>query len=96
MKFQLDSLNAVYKKSHLQTLYYRKDDLEDLLKTIKNAKGDKVKQKQREGLLEELLKLESEIDELEALYGKELRKVRKVSQMEFVQEVTSEKANSED
>jgi len=47
-------------------MYYRKDDMQDLLNSLKS---DESKKGDREALMEELVKLESKIDELEAKYG---------------------------
>lgn len=54
----------------MKTMYYRKDDIEDLLNSFK---ADKQKAPQREALMEELLKVESKVDSLESKYGTSYR-----------------------
>jgi len=61
----------------LQLLSYRKEDILDLLKSLKEMENSQNSKKKTESLQNELLKIDSELFELEKKYGE--YKVRKAS-----------------
>ena len=69
-----------FEKEQLKLLTYRKEDILDLLQSLKNMHNASNQKKKTESLENELLKIDNELFELEKKYGE--FKFRKTSSVQ--------------
>ena len=89
---QLKENKLKYEKEQLKMLTYRKEDILDLLQSLKNMPNANNLKKKTESLENELLKIDSELFELEKKYGE--FKIRKSYVSEEEKEEQVQKSSS--